>query len=48
MTKELPDTNEIIYTRTGFGVKKVSKETVKKNIKALEQIAKQGEDLKDV
>lgn len=46
MKKDLPEKNEMkdmIYTRGGFGFKRVSKEAIIKNIDALRNIARQGQ-----
>ena len=40
--KELPEKTKIFYTPTGFGVKKISKEAIRKNLEILRHIAKQA------
>ena len=42
MNKPLKEKEPIFYTRTGFGVKRVSKGWVRKNWKTLKQVARQG------
>lgn len=38
--------NKLIFTETGFCVKSVSRETIKKNFQILKQIAKEAEEYK--
>jgi len=48
MKQKLPDKNDIIYTIGGFGVKSISRESIKKNIETLRQIAKQGKEFENM
>ncbi len=36
---KFPEKNELIFTRAGFGIKTISKETIRKNFEAIKQMA---------
>ena len=40
--RPIPDKTELFYTDSGFGVKRISKETIKANLPALRQILKEA------
>lgn len=40
--KELPEKNKLFFTPTGFGIKRISKEAIRKNFDVLKQIAEQA------
>lgn len=41
--KKVPESDEFIFTDTGFGVKGLSKETIRKNLPTFKRIAEEGE-----
>ena len=41
--RKLPERNEFFFTNTGFGVKRISRETVENNFEKIRQIAEEGE-----
>lgn len=42
--KELPEKTKLFFTDTGFGIKRISKEAVRKNFEVLREIARQAKD----
>jgi len=44
--KDLPEKTTLFFTSTGFGVKKISKEAIRKNFDILKQIANQARKYK--